>query len=122
MPVSITATVTFLPVKPRDQACWAPVALVIEYIEPRSAAASKPPATRAACAPWWLLSSPHRVESIVLPTSDGRPPLSATAGADVPAAPGNSVAPIATAAADSQAALRLCMFQAPWSGVSSGPG
>ena len=56
-----------LPAKPRAHAGCAPTDFVRVYSEPRSAAASQPPRPLAAFFPCLLSSSPHSVESIVLP-------------------------------------------------------
>ena len=67
MPVSTSATVTPLPVQPRDQAACTPLSLSSENIEPRSRAAFQPSWCLLASLPSLVESSPHSVDSIVLP-------------------------------------------------------
>src|SRR3954453_19791842 len=74
MPVSITATVTSLPVTslsmtPLFHAAWMPARAVSEYIEPRSRFAAQTPESSTAPAARLALTSPQSVAPTASPLS-----------------------------------------------------
>ena len=92
------------------------MALVSEYIEPRSAEASQPLLVLLACLPSLESSSPHRVETMEPSVRSESEKAGWSATAELPALPtrpGDSIATNATAAPSCHVVVRLDMC-VPW--------